>query len=114
MGTWGAGIFENDVALDIRDDFEQDVADGLNVYEATRKALEEWGEALDDMDNGPVIYLALAALQVECGEVYRSIREKALEIINSGQELERWRENPDLQPERRKVLEELKGKLSEE
>jgi hypothetical protein len=113
MGTWGAGIFDDDVALDVRATFEDALSAGLNVAEAIQKVLEELAEAVEDEDDGPVVYLALSALQLEQGEVQPDIRDKALMIIATGQGLGRWEEaGPDAVRERKQVLERLKGSLS--
>ncbi|OGS50963.1 MAG: hypothetical protein A3K65_03900 [Euryarchaeota archaeon RBG_16_68_12] len=62
MGAWGCGIFEDDVALDVRGGFEEAVNGGASVEETTRMILEEYAEGLEDAGDGPVIYRALAAL----------------------------------------------------
>ena len=112
MGTWGAGIFEDDVAMDVRDSFEAALAEGLNVRSATERVLEEHEEALEDIDEGPVVRLALAALQLEQGVLQPGIRDHALTVINQGQDLDRWEEaGEEAVAERRQVLEELAQRL---
>ena len=36
MGTWGTGVFDDDLALDLKDEYRELVADGLSGPEATR------------------------------------------------------------------------------
>ncbi len=112
MGTWDAGIFEDDIAMDIKTEFEDAIAEGLNIKQATKQILESYEDALDDVDEGPMVYLALAALQIEKGTVLRKIKQKALKIIDSGQGLERWEEaGEELLNKRKCVLNDLKSKL---
>ncbi len=113
MGTWGTGIFDDDLALDIQGSFEDALAEGLGVATATNRVLEEYAEAAQDHDEGAVVYLALVALQLEHETVQDHIREKVLTIIAAGQGLDRWREvGGKTLDERRQVLENLGASLS--
>jgi hypothetical protein len=112
-GTWGVGIFNDDVALDVRDAFEDALSDGFDVPAATRRVLREFAERIEDIDDGPVIYLALTALQLERGSLQPEIREQALRIIATSQSLARWEgADPAILVERKHVLEQLKAHLS--
>lgn len=113
MGTWGYGIFDDDTASDIKGDFEEYIEEGLSITEATEKLLEEYQEIIEeDEDESPTIYLALASLQMEYGELQANIKEIALEIIERGKGLEIWGESgEDELDERKKVLNELKVQL---
>lgn len=95
MGTWGSGIFDNDVALDVRYSFEDALAEVGNVSGATQWVLEEFAEALEDIDDGPVIYVALVALQLEHGAVQPETRKTALDMIANGKLLDRWTDHAD-------------------
>jgi hypothetical protein len=106
MGAWGVGIFEDDVACDVRDLFERVVTTHNDVEAATHTVLHEFADVIEDLDDGAVVYLALATLQIEHGVLQPSIRASVLNIITSGQDLLRW-ENADDVSERRRVLEEL-------
>lgn len=113
MGAWGTGIFDDDLAMDVREDFEELVdEEGLDIAIATKNILKKYRDELEDEDNEAVIYLALAALQLEYDEVLPDIRDRALEIIEEGQGLNLWDDDDeDLLAERREVLEELKSDL---
>ena len=43
MGTWGTGIFSDDNAADLRDDYRDFIGDGLSSREATDRLLAEMG-----------------------------------------------------------------------
>ena len=112
MGTWGYGIFENDIAVDVRLMFEDEIDGGSGVEEATKHVLAECVDYLEDMDDSVQAWLALAALQLEQGSVQDPIRKKALEVIEQGADLERWHEaGTEAVEARRGVLEELRSSL---
>lgn len=65
MGTWSAAIFADDVACDVRDQYLALLAEGLDGAEASRALESEWGEVDTDPDEGPVFWIAFAAVQWE-------------------------------------------------
>jgi len=112
VGAWGYQIFEDDVALDVRGDFEEAIASGASPERATRLILQKYGEQLDDEDDRPVIYLALASLELERGRVTDPIRTEALKIIDRGEGLARWEEaGEEALVERKKVLQALRTSI---
>ena len=68
MGAWGCGLFEDDVAVDVKLAFEGALEEGMTVPAATKQTLEEFEDSLDDEDDGPIVILSLAALQWERGK----------------------------------------------
>jgi hypothetical protein len=114
MGSWGTGIFSDDMACDVRAQFRQKLDDGKSPTAARKALLQHLKPALVDSDDGPVIWLALAATQVECDCLEEQVRTKALAIIDAGGDIERWREadNPKLVNGRKAVLARLRAKLA--
>jgi hypothetical protein len=112
LGTWGSGIFEDDLALDVRDAFEGAVERGQGPEGAAEEVLHEFEDSANDMDEGPVVFLALASLLLDNGVHDHPIISKAREIIASRAGLERWEEagEADLL-ERRHVYEQLRARL---
>jgi hypothetical protein len=111
MGVWGTGIFQDDDACDIRDKYLDLVAGGRSGQEATRLVVEEW-QGLLAAGHVPTFWLALAAVQQQCGRLEDEAKRKALEIIDGGSDLEPWLEdNPQLAGRRRAILHKLKAKL---
>jgi hypothetical protein len=92
MGTWGPGIFSDDLALDVRDVWRAALMDGLDDAAATARVLEELGEVFENEEEAVVGWLALAAAQHETGRLQPEARERALGIIDAGADLERWRD----------------------
>jgi hypothetical protein len=101
------------VACDVRDAYRHCVADGSSGPEATDRLLREWTEVLEDVDDGPLFWLALAAAQWDCGRLEERVKTKALEIIDNGSSLGLWAESahPRSLKQRRAVLEKLRFKL---
>jgi hypothetical protein len=112
MGAWGIGLFDDDVAVDVKLSFEGGLEAGMTVAAATRETMEEFEDYLDDEDDGPIVVLALAALQWERGKLQERLKKKAIAILESGQGLERWEDEgePTL-TERRQVYESLRQQL---
>jgi hypothetical protein len=90
MGTWGPAIFSDDTACDIRGDYKDFLGDGLTPSESTDRILFEWRDSLDDVDERSVVWLALAAIQWKLGRLEERVRQKAVEVIESGCNLDRW------------------------
>ena len=114
MGTWGYDIFDNDEANDIRALFEDEMQTRASVAHATAVVLRESKDALDDPESGPIIWLALAALQLGRGELQPNVRDHALAVIDSDADLKVW--EAECKPEdvagRKRVLEGLRERLT--
>ena len=110
MGTWGVGIFADDTAADVRGDWRDLLGEGLSSEAATERLLDAWKGSLADPDEGPVVWLALAAAQVRTGRLTPRVRREALAIIDSGAGLRRWAGTPNLK-KRQAVLHKLQGEI---
>lgn len=112
MGTWGFEIFDDDVALDVKATFEDYTDGGMSMEEVTERIMEDFEDALNDPDEYPVVILALAILQLKEDDLVETIRESALDIIESGDLLAAWEyADPDDLQEKKKFLKQLKSKL---
>jgi hypothetical protein len=112
MGTWDTGIFDDDVAMDARDAWEQQIASGSTPEQATRTLIEELSDYLEDGNSTSTVWLALAALQLEAGALQRNVADMALRMIPV--DLASWRERgaseEDL-TERERILADLAQQL---
>jgi hypothetical protein len=90
MGAWGVAIFSDDLAADIRIEFRELISDGLAASEATARLQVEYASSLDDPDEMPVFWLALALTQWKLGRLEESVRRHAVRIIDDGIDLARW------------------------
>lgn len=66
--------------------------DGADDGDATRQVLDSYADVLGDQDDGPVVWLALAFAQSKIGRLDPAVAARALEIIDSGEGMNRWRE----------------------
>ena len=79
MGTWGTGIFSDDNAADLRDDYRDFIGDGLSSPEATDRLLAEWGSSLSrEPEYAATFWLALAVTQWKCGRLEDRVKARAL------------------------------------
>lgn len=92
MGAWGYGIFDDDDAADVRDDWIEHYKFTASSAKATEAVLKEHGSGIDDKDTGPVIILALALTLWKHGCLTNEWREKALRVIDDGLGLDLWKE----------------------
>jgi hypothetical protein len=109
MGVWGAGIFSDDNAADLRDEFRDLIGDGIAGPEATNRLITQRGPR-GDPDLEPVFWLALALTQWACGKLEERVKSAALRVIENGSAMRPWLGGPD-ERKRRKVLEAAKTKL---
>lgn len=112
MGAWGPAIFSDDTAADVRGGFRDLAAEGLSPYEATERLIAQSAEILADSEEANVFWLALAATQWSLGRLTESVRDRAIQIIDSGADLERWEEDPNLRRKRKQHLEKLRDQLN--
>jgi hypothetical protein len=115
MGAWGTGIFDDDITCDVRDEFIELLEEGLSVKEATKIILNEYIEEFnleDDLEVMSLVYIGLAATQMEYNCLQEEVRKKTIELIDRAEDLELWEGTEvDDYAERKKVLNELKLQL---
>lgn len=113
MGSWGTGLFDEDVAADVERDFERALDEGHGILEATQRILALYASRLEDEDHGSVVFLALAALQLRYGAIQPQLRDQVLAIITTGAGMALWEEaGPPELIERQQVLEQFKRRLA--
>lgn len=83
LGNWGIGIMQDDVAADTEIEFEDALAEGLTTTEATQRVLGDPPWPVSDYDDGPVTYMALAALQLKHNILTADIRNLAIGAATS-------------------------------
>ncbi|WP_052335625.1 hypothetical protein [Faecalispora jeddahensis] len=113
MGAWGAKLYQDDVAQDVRDQFKDLLHRGKSAEEITRQLIDEYTDAIDDPDDSPIFWLALADTQWNVGRLLPEVKKQAITWLDKGSDLKRWEtENPEQAPIRKKELEELRQKLN--
>ena len=112
VGAWGTGIFSDDLAADVRAEWRNALLEGRGAQDITRDLVAKYEVATADPDESIVLWLALAAAQMETGRLDPAIRDRALAIIDAGGDVARWSaEDEGLAKQRRRVLDRLAAKL---
>ena len=113
MGTWGTAVFSNDLAADVRGDYNTLLAVGREA-DAEELLLNYYSFMLGvGDDEEPIFWCALALAEWNKGRLSEFVKQKALYYLEQGGDLELW-DTPDNQKnyqKRKKVLEELHAKL---
>ncbi len=109
MGAWGTGIFSDDNASDLREEYRDLIGDGVPGPEATDRLIAQWSPR-GDPDLEPVFWLALALTQWTCGRLEQRVKDEALRVIADGSAIRPWAGSPD-ERKRRAVLEAAKQKI---
>ncbi len=112
MGAWGAGLYQDDVTCDVREDYLDRLRIGYTNVEATQDVINQNIDSIEDEEDGPLFWFALADTQWKYGRLLPEVRDVALKYIESGQDLKRWEESKSLYNKRKKVLEDLREKLN--
>ncbi|EDZ54660.1 MarR family transcriptional regulator [Bacillus thuringiensis] len=115
MGAWGTGLFDDDTTCDVKEQFIEYIEEGNNVEEATKLILEEYVDEFDieeDLEVMSLVYIGLAAIQLEKGCLQEEVRNNAIALIERGADLELWEEaDEEDYEERKKVLDKFKQQL---
>ena len=110
MGIWGAAILSDDVAEDVSFRYKDLLGENYSNEEASKVVIKEFQHELDD-EEITVFWLSFALIQWKLGRLQEEVKHKAIEIIDSGVDLERWEEDPKLHKKRESVLLKLKEQL---
>ena len=112
MGAWGTGIFSDDTACDIRDDFREYLGEGLSGEQATARILDEYKSSLADPYDAGLVWLALGATQWKLGRLDEETLAQALHVIDSGGSLLRWAPGTKDYAKRKAALDKLRTQLT--
>ena len=112
MGAWGTGLYQDDTACDIRDNYTDHLGNGLSEQEATSRILTQFESLLADPVESCVVWFALAAVQWKHGRLKPETCRRALELIDSGADLTRWQPGSRDFAKRRAGLEKLRTQIT--
>ncbi|HEY0008047.1 MAG TPA: hypothetical protein VGB55_04935 [Tepidisphaeraceae bacterium] len=79
-----APFLVSDLAQEVRSLLLEHSPHGADIGPATAVVFETFGELLRDPNDGPVIFLAVAAWQLQNQQLLEPIRDAALALIDSG------------------------------
>ncbi|TYP73319.1 hypothetical protein [Paenibacillus methanolicus] len=91
MGTWGEGITQDDVVLDVIGTYQHILKYTQDIAEATRICLENFGDVLEDEDEGPLVWLGIAKAQWSYGKVDESIIAQIEQDLEQENGLDSWK-----------------------
>lgn len=112
MGTWGTKLYQDDLAVDIRDYYKDHLHRGESGNTITQDLLTLYEIEITDSEDSSVFWFALADTQWNLGRLEESVKEKALSYISDGSDLIRWEnQGQRIVQARKKVIEELRQKL---
>lgn len=114
MGSWGAGISSNDTAMDLRAEYQ--AAFCCLDADTALKRIDEYvrSAGFDESDEGQWCdyFYSLADYMWKKGILTEAVRERAIEMIDTGFGLEVWKESGEAAlKERKKVLDRFREKL---
>ena len=115
MGTWGPKLYQNDIAEEVRDYYKDQLHRGKTGKEITHELIEQYNDFIQDSDDAPDFWLALADIQWDYGRLEVFVKNQALFYISNEKSTNRWqRENPKYASTRLKELTSLQEKLLSE
>lgn len=115
MGAWGTGIYQDDVAEDIKSSYINKQKAGKDAGTALKEVLEENSAELEDDDDRYGAWMALADTMWKYGRLTEEVKEKAAGLIEEEKSHmeERWYSKSDIR-KRLQVLDKLKERLESE
>lgn len=114
MGSWGAGIFQNDVADDVCTDYRNKLKLGKSDEQALKELLDENADYMNDDEDKFDFWFGLSSVLYDFGRLTPEVRDIALRLIDEGEsDIARWERAADIK-RRRNELEKLKNKLTSE
>jgi hypothetical protein len=111
MGTWGTGLYQSDVAADVRTIYRDCKKLGFSGGDLAAIVLETVGAKFADSEDGALAHLALADLLCKDRMLPKTLRQTALRIIKS-RDLPARFEDQASRMKHRKMLDALGARLS--
>lgn len=111
MGAWGTAIFSDDLASDVRREYNLLISFGKDNEETEEMLISYYRDILDK--NNPdenVFWFALALSEWKKGRLSERTKSKAIYFLENGNDLERWKYqgNEKKYQKRVQVLQEFK------
>jgi len=92
MGAWGTAISSNDTFADTYGSFFDLYNDGLDVKQISKILIDRNKQTIEDPEDSNNFWFALAKAQWECKQLNSELFEIVKQIIESGADLNVWRE----------------------
>jgi hypothetical protein len=111
MGTWGAGIIQDDTVADIVGFVKDRLKEGDALEVASAQAQRKFASTQSDVDEAPLLWLALAEVQWKYGTVDPAVLGRVRKDIQSDSGLERWNDDAKALAARRVALAKFLAKV---
>lgn len=113
MGAWGINLYDDDMALDIRDTIQDELKLGTPLNRILDQLKINYDiVTIDNNDEEPVFWCVVADTLWNLGLLDNEVKSKALYWIEYGGDIQRWKfETPELAYKRKLVFLKLKEKL---
>ena len=92
MGTWGTVISSNDTYADVFGNFFDLYNEGLEIDDITKRIIVEYQDTINDTTDNNNFWFALAKAQWECKQLDKGLFNRIKKIIETGADLEVWRQ----------------------
>lgn len=110
MGAWGAGLYQDDVACEVRDYYIDCLRN--DDESAEDKTIDYFQDELNDDYDCAIVWFALADTQWKYGRLSEMVKNKTLEYIDNETNLQLWCEvDKKMYSKREKAFSDLKDKL---
>ena len=107
VGAWGTAVFSNDTSSDVRTDFRDYIADGLDPREATDRLMASY-EPGSGGEDAADFWLGLALTQHRLGRLLPDVHRAAVEAARQ-EDLGRW--EPEDREKRSRAVSKALGEL---
>lgn len=114
MGVFGVKIYEDDLALDVKEGYLDKLKKGIKDEVALKEIIKEYKDYINDIDDGPVFWIALANTMWKVGRLTEKVKKEALNAIDKN--LIKWKRETDEKEYklREKELLKFKDKINKE
>lgn len=113
MGAWGTGLYQNDIGLEIKDDYRDKLRAGKTEDEAYAEIMQEYKDIIADEAEKFDVFFSLADTMWNLGRLNDEVKNIALSLIDQECADERWSSQKDVE-KRKIVLNSLKERLLSE
>lgn len=111
MGDWSNGLYDNDFALDIKDDYEEGLAKGIDDVTLTQNLIDQYSND-DDIYYQMMFWVILADVQWKYGKLSDRVKNEALHYLDDEELLDNCLiEVESLKDIRKKVLLDVRERL---
>jgi len=112
MGTWGFNVLDNDTACDVHAEYIRLFNLNMTHAEIVAELFQLYAADLADEDSSPMVWLAMARAQWDCGAMEPRMLDRAREIIETGKMSNGWaQEGPQELARHREAMATFLAKL---